>query len=295
MKASHMAIPKIASYSMPSLTIDNRVTWQADAQRAVLLVHDMQDYFLDFYDRSQAPIPQLLANTKRLIDQAHALGIPVIYTAQLPQQTAQERGLLQDMWGPGLTAHPHGKSITTELTPQAQDIVLDKWRYSAFQKSALQEMLFDQGRDQLIICGIYAHIGCMMTACDAFMRDIQPFFVADALADFSAKDHAMALDYVSQRCGLALSTDVLIDNLRPALPTSLLALRTHIATLLDVNPADLQEDDSLLDWGLDSIRIMSLVERWRGAGVELNFMALAENPTLEAWWEKLNQQEPVLA
>ncbi len=290
-----MAIPKIASYTMPNLTIENRVTWQVDAQRAVLLVHDMQDYFLDFYDRSLAPIPQLLANTKRLIEQARALGIPVIYTAQLPEQTLQERGLLQDMWGPGLTAHPQGKNIVAELAPQTQDRVLDKWRYSAFQKSALQEMLFDQGRDQLIICGVYAHIGCLMTACDAFMRDIQPFFVADALADFSAKDHAMAMEYVSQRCGLALNTDALLTSLHPALPSSMQTLRVHVAALLNIDAAELQDDDSLLDWGLDSIRIMSLVERWRSAGADLTFMALAENPTLEAWWARLKAPEPALA
>jgi bifunctional isochorismate lyase / aryl carrier protein len=290
-----MAIPKIASYLIPPLVSNNRVNWQADVQRAALLVHDMQDYFLDFYDRSQAPVPQLLANSKRLIDQARALGIPVIYTAQLPQQSAQERGLLQDMWGPGLTANPDGKHITSELAPQPQDTVLDKWRYSAFQKSGLQEMLFDLGRDQLIICGVYAHIGCMMTACDAFMRDIQSFFVADALADFSAQDHAMALDYVSQRCGMALTTDALLENLRPVLPASIQALRSHVAALLNIEPGQLQNEDNLLDWGLDSIRIMSLVERWRSAGIDLNFMTLAESPTLEAWWSTLSREEPAHA
>ncbi|WP_029147679.1 isochorismatase family protein [Methylophilus sp. 5] len=290
-----MAIPKIASYVMPALTIDNRVNWETDALRAVLLVHDMQDYFLDFYDRTQTPVPQLLANIRRLIDQAHALDIPVIYTAQLPQQTPQERGLLQDMWGPGLTAQPHGKQIVAELAPQAQDLVLDKWRYSAFQKSTLQEMMFDQGRDQLIICGVYAHIGCMMTACDAFMRDIQPFFVADALADFSAAEHAMALQYVAQRCGVTISTGNLLDHLRTLLPASLPALKASIANLLQIEASQLQDDDNLLDWGLDSIRIMSLVERWRQAGVDLNFMALAENPTLADWWARLNQQEMAYA
>jgi len=290
-----MAIPKIASYPMPALVTSNRVTWQADTQRAVLLVHDMQDYFLDFYDRSSAPVPQLLANIRRLIDQAHVLHIPVVYTAQLPQQTAVERGLLQDMWGPGLTAQPEGKQIVAALAPQAQDLVLDKWRYSAFQKSALQEMMFDQGRDQLIICGVYAHIGCMMTACDAFMRDIQPFFVADALADFSAEEHAMALQYVAQRCGVAIGTDHLLDSLRALLPASLPALKASIADLLQIEASQLQDDDNLLDWGLDSIRIMALVERWRQAGVDLNFMTLAENPTIAAWWTRLNQQEPAYA
>ena len=36
---------------MPVAAPENRVSWQLDAQRAVLLVHDMQDYFIDFYDK----------------------------------------------------------------------------------------------------------------------------------------------------------------------------------------------------------------------------------------------------
>nr|WP_315429884.1 isochorismatase family protein [uncultured Albidiferax sp.] len=286
-----MAIPKIPSYPMPTQLVENRVNWQADAQRAVLLVHDMQDYFLDFYDRSSAPIPTLIANTRRLIDLAHSLEIPVVFTAQLPEQTAIERGLLQDMWGPGLTAQPARKNIIAELAPQPQDTVLDKWRYSAFQKSTLLETMREQSRDQLMICGIYAHIGCMMTACEAFMGDIQPFFVADALADFSAHEHDMALRYVAQRCGLTILTKDLVERLQTRLPASMAELRALIASRLQISAADIQDDDNLLDWGLDSIRIMSLLENWRRAGVELTFMALAEQPTLAAWWTLLCQHE----
>lgn len=286
-----MAIPKISSYAMPTQAGDSRVNWQANAGRAVLLVHDMQDYFLDFYDRDSAPIPALIGNTRRLIDRMHELDIPVIYTAQLPEQTLGERGLLQDMWGPGLTAQPQRKSIVAALAPQPQDIVLDKWRYSAFQKSNLLEIMRNQSRDQLIICGIYAHIGCMMTAGEAFMNDIQTFVVADALADFSAQEHEMALRYVAQRCGQTVLTKTLIDSLQTRLPASMLELKSIIAGSLQVPVSDLQDEDNLLDWGLDSIRIMSLLEKWRRAGVEVTFMKLAEQPTLAAWWTLLCQRE----
>lgn len=286
-----MAIPRISSYPMPVAVPDSRVSWQPDARRALLLVHDMQDYFLDFYDRDSAPVPELIANTRRLTDQAHALGIPVVYTAQLARQTPAERGLLQDMWGSGLTGLPQLEGIVAALAPLPEDTVLDKWRYSAFQKSVLLELMRAQSRDQLLICGIYAHIGCMMTACEAFMNDIQPFFVADALADFSAEEHAMALRYVAQRCGRTVLTDSVLESLQARLPASLAELKATIAASLQLSADELQDDDSLLDWGLDSIRIMSLLESWRRAGLDLTFMNLAEQPTLAAWWRLLSGQD----
>lgn len=289
-----MTIPKIASYPMPAAAAmpSNRVSWTPDPARAVLLIHDMQDYFLDFYDTTAAPIPELLAHARRLRDACDAAGIPVVYTAQPAQQSAAERGLLNDWWGPGLTAQPERAGVAAALAPRAHDTVLVKWRYSAFVRSDLLDRMRAQGRDQLIVCGVYAHIGCLMTSADAFMNDIQPFLAGDALADFSAAQHAMALDYVSQRCGVVSSTAHILDALRqaPGLPSSAQALRAQVAALLEVPATELLDDENLMYSGLDSIRLMSLLERWRRAGAVTTFVELAERPTLADWWQLLSAQ-----
>ncbi|MEE2730583.1 MAG: isochorismatase family protein [Pseudomonadota bacterium] len=286
-----MSIPKIPAYDLPELEgiTPNRVDWQPDPARAVLLIHDMQDYFLNFYDQNAAPIPQMLDNLITLRHFCASAGVPVVYTAQPPQQTAEQRGLLQDWWGPGLTAKPDQAGIVADLAPEAQDIVLTKWRYSAFQQSPLRQIMQEQQRDQLIIGGIYAHIGCMTTAVDAFMQDIQPFFVADALADFSQAEHQMALNWVAQRCGVVLDTNQVIRQISPPLPIpeSEQALLASISQLLGLPPGDLQADDDLLLMGLDSIRLMNLVAGWRYLGLPLEFNDLAERPTLAEWWDLL--------
>ncbi|MFF4318245.1 phosphopantetheine-binding protein [Streptomyces sp. NPDC001568] len=61
-----------------------------------------------------------------------------------------------------------------------------------------------------------------------------------------------------------------------------------VADVLYAEPAEVLVDESLLDQGLDSIRLMTLVERWRAEGARIGFVDLAERPTLRAWAEILS-------
>lgn len=291
-----MSIPRIAPYPVPtSLPVQSRVDWQPDPARAVLLVHDLQEYFLDFYDRGDAPVAPMLDRVRALRDTCDGAGVPVVYTAQPTAQTPRQRGLLQEWWGPGVTAATDRAAIAGSVAPRAHDTVLTKWRYSAFAMTDLHDRMRQWGRDQLLITGVYAHIGCMATALDAFMRDIQPFMVADALADFSAADHAMALDYVTQRCGVALASQACNDALAtPALPTSLDALRAELARIIGIPAGQVGLDDNPLHLGLDSIRLMSLLERWSAAGAAIGFVDLAERERVSDWWALLEDRREAM-
>lgn len=210
-----MSIPALASYEMPDTSVRNRVEWRPESRRAALLIHDMQDYFLGKFDVARAPIPALIQAIARLRDCCDAQGIPVFYTAQPPVQPDADRALLNDFWGPGLTApgQQAGAGIVAALAPRPQDTVLTKWRYSAFQRSDLRERLRRLGRDQLVITGVYAHIGCLSTALEAFMQDVQPFLIIDGCADFSLADHQMAITHVSRCCGMSLTTHEICEAL----------------------------------------------------------------------------------
>ncbi|MEV7611849.1 isochorismatase family protein [Streptomyces sp. NPDC089799] len=228
-----MALPPIEPYALPTATAtvtgpaptatatglpDSPLRhWRPEPERAALLVHDMQRYFLRPY-ADREPLPQVTANIAALAAHARAGGIPVVYTRQPPRQPTARRGLLADLWGPGPGALPDDADIPDPLRPRPGDTVLTKHRYSAFHGTPLLDLLRRAGRDQLLVTGVYAHLGCLLTCADAFMNDIRPFLLADATADFDPGLHRMALDYAAARCAKPTTTALALADLAPAPP-----------------------------------------------------------------------------
>jgi len=144
------------------------------------------------------------------------------------------------------------------------------------------------GRDQLIVCGVYAHIGVVLTAAHAFTEDVRSVIVADAVADFSEQDHVRALEWAGGCCAGVCSTGTVLGAIGGSPPqpgVDLERMRADVLAALDDPPATLGDDDDLLDLGLDSIRLMALVGRWREDGLSIAMEDLIEaDPTLAGWW-----------
>jgi isochorismate hydrolase len=208
-------IPRIEPYLMPTAgdLPANIARWTVDRRRAVLLVHDMQKFFLRPFPPGESPGDELLRNTVLLRDHCAQLGIPVAYTAQPGGMTDAQRGLLKDFWGPGMQVEPADREVVDPLAPGPDDWVFTKWRYSAFFRSELLARMRASRRDQLIICGVYAHVGVLMSAVDAFTNDIQTFLVADAVADFSPRHHRLALSYAAERCAVVATAKSVVAEL----------------------------------------------------------------------------------
>ncbi len=78
---------------------------------------------------------------------------------------------------PDARCHEHG----------AGEVALQ--RVSSFRRNVKES-----GRNQLIITGVYATSWLYYHRNRRIMRDIKPFMVADALADFSRDEHLMLLN-----------------------------------------------------------------------------------------------------
>ncbi len=209
-----MPISQIHPYEMPPAGSwpAPRAPWHLRAEKVALLVHDLQDYFLRPYDMDAAPIGEMLQNVRSLIRASRKLGIPIFFSFQPGEQSRNERGLLWDVWGPGIVQAPELSGLSKALEVQPGDHLIPKRRYSAFFETNLGKILHDRGREQLLITGVYGHIGCVATATEGFMRGIQPFLVADAIGDFSSEDHLTALRQVARTCGVVIETGTVLEQ-----------------------------------------------------------------------------------
>ncbi len=65
-----MAIPELQAYALPEASDipANKVNWAFEPSRAALLIHDMQEYFLNFWGENSAMMEKVVANIAALRD-----------------------------------------------------------------------------------------------------------------------------------------------------------------------------------------------------------------------------------
>ena len=66
-------------------------------------------------------------------------------------------------------------------------------------------------------------------------------------------------------------------------------MRMVVKTMLSA-PIEFDDDDNLIELGLDSLKIMRIVNKWRRAGSVVTFAELIEAPRLRDWWSLLQKK-----
>ncbi|MGW4233073.1 hypothetical protein ACWEF9_27990 [Streptomyces sp. NPDC004980] len=116
-----MGLPAFDSYPMPERTALPRshVSWGIDPARAALLVLDMQNHFVDAFPAGRSPVVELVDNITALRELAATPRMPVVFSAEPAGQAPGQRGLVGDMWGPGIGDEPDATAVVAPLMPPA--------------------------------------------------------------------------------------------------------------------------------------------------------------------------------
>ncbi|MFE3187589.1 isochorismatase family protein [Nocardia sp. NPDC059240] len=183
--------------------------WQLEPDRCAVLVHDLLPYYASVLaEQTRATV---VGQCRTLVEWAFSRSVPVIASAPRPATVVQQRGLGGLLWGKGPNATEVRQSCLDGMDEPAVPWIR-KRSLSAFYATDLAVELSRQGKDQLVVCGVFASQGIVATSFDALARDVQLFVVSDAVADYNAVLHELALRQIARSTGQVISTADLTTN-----------------------------------------------------------------------------------
>lgn len=172
-----------------------------------LVLHDMQNDFIKA-SLSKPEMQAVVKRTRSLIDLAHALPIPVIYTKvetdpaiAYPKERAP---YLSRSTPPICVKGTEGADVINELKPSANDYVITKVRSSAFHETKLETLLRVKGVWILIVAGGSTNWGVEWLARDAKSRDIVTVALRDCTYSATPEAQAASLANIDDFLGYVM-------------------------------------------------------------------------------------------
>jgi len=154
--------------------------------RTCLVVVDMQELFRPLIHH----LEQVLANCSRLVRFCDRLEIPLLVTEQYPARL-------------GATV-PELAGLTRKFAP------VEKLSFSCAGDAQFLSQLQALHRDQIVLCGIEAHVCIYQTARDLLEDGYQVVVAADAVSSRQVSDRNLALAYLRDLGAQVMTTEMIM-------------------------------------------------------------------------------------
>jgi len=184
-----------------------------------LVLHDMQNDFIKA-SLAKPEMKEVVRKTRGLIDLAHSLPIPVIYTRVENDPSIgfpEEREPYLHRPGPGICLKgTTGAEVIDELKPTAEDHVVTKVISSGFYGTKLEKLLRSKGVWILIVAGGSTNWGVEWLARDAKVRDIVTVALRDCTYSGTAEAQEASLANIDDFIGYVMNSGEVVDMLKKA-------------------------------------------------------------------------------
>lgn len=186
---------------------------------SALVLHDMQNDFIK-ESLSKPEMAAIVKRTRALVDLAHSLAIPVIYTRveNDPAMTyPPERAPYLRRQGPPICVKgTRGAEIIDEIKPTPNDFIVTKVRSSAFYGTKMEALLRIKGVWILIVAGGSTNWGVEWLARDAKARDIVTVALRDCTYSATPEAQAASLANIDDFLGYVMNYDEVAQILSKA-------------------------------------------------------------------------------
>jgi isochorismate hydrolase len=201
---------KVSQWIAESRKMKKYIAFDFDLSKAALIVLDMQKFFLD--ESNHAFIPSantIIDNISKLVEFFKENNRPVIFTKHFDTQKPDE--MMTKWWRDSIQEGKEDAEISDLFNTKGTEILI-KHRYSAFEKTDLEEILHSKNVNQIILTGIMSHLCCETTARDAFMKDFEVIYMIDATATYTEELHLGTIRAISHGFGRCLTSEEIIND-----------------------------------------------------------------------------------
>jgi nicotinamidase-related amidase len=152
----------------------------------------------------QAGIDAFIPKQLEFLHRTRSYGIPVIHTQLLVSDTDDHP------WNnPDWPDFVHGESGSRMIEGAVEpgDIIVQKFKDSAFFGSTLEETLRGLDADTVVITGAQAQICIQTTAAEAYFRGFKVIVPSDCVVSTVSDEAKLALEWLSKYCATVISAE----------------------------------------------------------------------------------------
>lgn len=167
-------------------------------------------------DLDVSMVEKMMPPLKKMIQTFKEIQVPIIYIQTIHEESTDSKTWTKRLKGRNqqdLCRKNTWGAEFYELTPDEQDIIVVKHRYSAFIHTRLDSVLRALQVETLFIAGVSTNICVESTARDGFMLDYDIVLLSDCTAAFSKEAHDMALQNIDQFFGSVASSDDVFQSI----------------------------------------------------------------------------------
>lgn len=205
------------------------ITEKVSPQNAAVLVVDVQNDFcapdggLAKLGVDMSAIDKCIPKIAILVDAARQANVPVIHIrthadATTESPTWMEQRLRRSPDRPRWCEPKTWGADFYKVTPQSDEIIITKHRYSGFIDTNLDLILRSSGISSLIMTGVASNNCVDCTARDGFMKDYYIVFVDDCTAATNAAIHAATIANIESLFGAVVKSEQVLKEWRAIAP-----------------------------------------------------------------------------
>jgi ureidoacrylate peracid hydrolase len=200
---------------------------KVDPRHAALLLVDVQNDFcaeggaIHREGRDLTLVKNMIPRLERLLEAARAAKVPCVWIRNV--YNTGPNHYLSEVWLEQAKRCRNGAYVEYpvcepgawngdfyRVKPRADEAIVTKHRYGAFEGTDLDLILRSRGIRSVIMTGVATNVCVETTARQAFMRDYYVVFTGDCSATFSQAQHEAALLNIDQFFGQVVSSDEII-------------------------------------------------------------------------------------